>query len=186
MDQRLDVWRLVSRVSRKSAYALIVAGAVTGCSSRSNEGAGQTSGQETADAAADVAVVGCTGQGDTYSANMEKPGKNGKYTFTLVQAMPAPPALLGNTWTLKVVDASGKSPAMAQVSAFPYMPKMGHGSSQVPQLAANPDGTFAVSDVYLFMDGLWTVTFTVSSPETDGGAKPAALDDAVYTFCIDG
>jgi hypothetical protein len=156
---------------------------VAGCSS-SSQGAGATGPDDAA--AADAAVVGCTGQGDTYSANMEKPGKNGKYTFTLVQATPAPPGLDANTWTLKVVDGSGKAPAMSQVTAFPYMPKMGHGSSQVPQLAANPDGTFSVSDVYLFMDGLWQVTFTVTGPETDGGAAPTAIDSAVYTFCIDG
>jgi len=166
--------------------ACVLAMPAMACSSKSSDGTGQTSGPETTDAAADAGVVGCTGQGNTYSANMEKPGKNGKYTFTLVQAMPAPPALLGNIWTLKVVDGSGKSPAMGQVTAFPYMPRMGHGSSQVPQLAANGDGTFSVSDVYLFMDGLWTVTFTVVAPEVDGGAKPAVLDTAVYTFCIDG
>jgi hypothetical protein len=191
MDQRL-FWSVRDwhRLAAKCACML----AIAGCSSKSNEGTGQAPGQETADAGLDAPIVGCSGEGDTYSANMERPGKNGKYTFTLIQATPAPPGLDTNTWTLKVVDASGKSPAMepdggwvgTQVSAFPYMPKMGHGSSQVPQFAANPDGTFNVSDVYLFMDGLWTVTFTVSSPGTDGGAKPAAIDDAVYTFCIDG
>jgi hypothetical protein len=35
------------------------------------------------------------------------------------------------------------------------------------------------------MDGLWTVTFDVTAPAS-GGAKPAVLDEVVYTFCING
>ena len=67
---------------------------------------------------------------------------------------------------------------------------MGHASNQTPQLAKNADGTFTVSDIYLFMPGLWTVTLSVTAaPSTsDAGATPSApvvLDSAVFTFCID-
>ena len=111
-----------------------------------------------------------SGEGDTYTANLVKPGKSGKYTFTLVSAMPGPPSLDTNVWQVKVVDGSGKAPSADQLSAYPYMPKMGHGSSQVPQIAASgTDGEFTVSDVYLFMDGLWTSTISVASPPVDGG-----------------
>ncbi len=173
--------RNIVRTSGLAVVALALGLAVGGCSSKSS-GTGTNQGS---DSTPDAATVGCTGEGDTYSANMEKPGENGKFTFTLVEAAPAPPSLDGNVWTVKVVDGSGKAPTAGQLTAFPYMPKMGHGSSQVPQIAANPDGTFTVSDVYLFMDGLWTVTFSVAGTETDGGAKPVAVDSAVYTFCID-
>jgi hypothetical protein len=154
-----------------------------GCSSNSESGGGDVDAQAEV-STADGGTVGCSDEGQNYTANMVQAGKNGKYTFTLVSASPAPPGLDTNVWTMKIVDATGAPPPLAQLEAYPFMPKMGHGSSQVPQFAANEDGTFSVSDVYLFMDGLWTVTFSVMSPETDGGAKPIALDSAVYTFCI--
>jgi hypothetical protein len=133
-------------------------------------------------------LVGCTGQADTYVANLTKQGKLGKYTFTLVSAAPAPPDLDGNTWTVQIKDATGASPSLDQVQVLPFMPQMGHGSDQTPQLTANTDGSFGVSDLYLFMDGLWTITFTVTEPPAaDAGSKaPATLDQGVFTFCIDG
>lgn len=156
------------------------------CSSTSSsQGNGETPISADASASADTGIVGCSGEGDTYTANLVKPGKSGKYTFTLVSAMPGPPSLDTNVWQVKVVDGSGKAPSADQLSAYPYMPKMGHGSSQVPRIAASgTDGEFTVSDVYLFMDGLWTVTISVASPPVDGGT-PKILDSAVYTFCID-
>jgi YtkA-like len=156
--------------------------AALGCSSKSQSD-GEPDGGDTA-AQPDSGTVGCSAEGQTYTADMVQAGMNGKYTFTLVSANPAPPGLDTNVWTMKIVDATGAPPPVDQVVAYPFMPKMGHGSSQVPQFAANADGSFSVSDVYLFMDGLWTVTFSVMGPEVDGGAKPLALDSAVYTFCI--
>ncbi len=139
-------------------------------------------------AVVDSGVEGCDGQGDTYTANLAKPGTQGVYTFTLVQASPAPPALDANVWTLKITDKSGAPPALSQVAVTPFMPLMGHGSDQVPILSANADGTFAVQNVFLFMSGLWTVTVAVDAT-ADAGAKasatPTVLDQAVYTFCVD-
>ena len=132
--------------------------------------------------APDTGTSGCKGEGETYTADMVKPGTLGKYTFTLTAATPAPPGLLTNVWTVKIVDSDGKAPDVSQLTAVPFMPQMGHGSDQTPTLAANADGTFTVSDLYLFMDGLWTVTFTVST----AGATPTVLDKAVYSFCLDG
>src|SRR5271166_2018275 len=91
----------------RGAGATVLALTLAACSSKSPD-TGTTQGSETG---ADAAIVGCAGEGDTYSANMEKPGENGKFTFTLVQATPAPPSLDGNVWTVKVVDGSGKAPA---------------------------------------------------------------------------
>jgi hypothetical protein len=117
-----------------------------------------------------------------------KPGEQGKYTFTLVQGVPAPPDLDGNVWTVKIVDATGASPALAQVGVSPFMPQMGHGSDQTPTVAAGAGGTFTLSDIYLFMPGLWTITLSVNEIAADGGTTvgkaPVAIDEAVYTFCI--
>jgi hypothetical protein len=173
-------------VLRVATSAALFAASV-GCSSAAvPKGPGTTS---TGDSSPDAAgSVGCSGQGDTYSANLTKQGTLGVYTFTLVEAAPAPPAQYANVWTLKVTDKSGAPPGAAKVSVVPFMPLMGHGSDQVPTVTSNADGTFTVTDVYLFMQGLWTVTISVTEP-TDGGsipgATPVTLDKAVYTFCID-
>jgi hypothetical protein len=137
--------------------------------------------------------VGCGGQGDTYTANLVKPGALGVYTFTLVQATPAPPALDGNVWTLKVTDKTGASPDASQLVVYPFMPLMGHSSDQTPTIDANADGTFTVSDIYLFMPGYWTVTISVTEVP-DAGAEPDAathvpktpttVDNAIYSFCV--
>jgi hypothetical protein len=175
---------LISR-SLAATVALLAgaAAAPLGCSSGSSSPSGSTGNVGTGQSGADAGgAVGCSGQGDTYKANLTKTGTKG-YTFTLVQASPAPPAQYANVWTLKVTDPSGGSPSASQVALDPFMPLMGHGSDQVPTIAANADGTFTVTDVYLFMQGLWTVTVKVTQP-VDGGA-PTPLDSAVFEFCID-
>jgi hypothetical protein len=175
---------LLSRGLLAAGFAAAVL--VAGCSSSSATSSADTGG--TSDDAA--GSVGCTG-GQTYTANMTAPGSNNVYTFTLIASTPAPPAQYTNTWTLKVVNASGVAPSLSQLTVYPFMPLMGHGSDQVPTVTANTDGTFTVTDVYLFMPGLWTVTISVMDvPDAgdDASASPAipiTIDKAVYTFCID-
>jgi hypothetical protein len=139
--------------------------------------------------------VGCGTEGQTYAANMLEPGTLGKYTFTLVDANPAPPSGGLNQWTVKITGATGTdpSPSATQLFACPFMPRMGHASDQTPQFAANADGTFTVSDIDLFMPGLWTVTFSVlSAPPAQGqqieclSTPPtSALDTGTFSFCTD-
>lgn len=146
-----------------------------------------SAGNSPADAGmGDVAVVGCANQGDNYAAGMSKPGTMGMYTFTLMQASPAPPTINTNAWTMRIVDSSGNPPAASALTAVPFMPLMGHGTGQVPQFSANADGSFDVSDIYLFMNGLWTVTFTVTAAPTEDGGAPVKEDTAVFAFCING
>ena len=149
-----------------------------GCS-----GSNPANGAPDAGAALDTGVVGCGGTPDTYVANLKKAGELGKYTFTLVQATPAPPSLQVNEWTLTVTDATGASPDVSQLTVYPYMPLMGHPSTQTPQITVKGDGTFDAKDVDLFMPGLWTVTVSVNAPAGDAG-PPAVLDKAVYMFCV--
>ena len=170
---------------RRSAAVITLAllGLAGGCSS--SPAAANVGGAGAPEAGVDGGgTVGCSGQGDTYTANLVKPGSLGVYTFTLTQASPAPPALNGNAWTLKIADKSGASPSLAQVVVYPFMPLMGHGSDQTPTITANADGTFSATDVDLFMPGLWTVTTSVVAAG-DAGPTPATLDKAVYTFCIE-
>ncbi len=111
-----------------------------------------------------------------YTPNLAASATGAK--VVLVDASPAPPARGTNTWTLKVTDAQGNSIPGAIITAKPFMPDHGHGSSVQPVITANPDGTFGVTPLYLFMPGLWQVTFTVKTATTS--------DDVVFSFCIAG
>ena len=140
---------------KRLARAFLI-GAPVVCAACSSTGATPAASGDAGPAQNGAGAVSCGVTTDTYVANLTKPGKLGKYTFTLVQGVPAPPDLDGNVWTIQIVDASGASPTLAQVMAYPYMPQMGHSSDQTPQVAVNADGTFSISDIYLFMPGLWT------------------------------
>jgi len=171
------------------AVPVVLAVAGAGACSSSNAGTGSTAAGA---GVAEGGTVGCSGQGDTYSANLTKPGVNGVYTFTLVQAVPAPPDLNGNVWTLKIADKNGTPPSASQVVAYPFMPLMGHSSDQTPTVTSNADGTFTATDIDLFMPGYWTITLKVNQPAAatsdDAGASlptaPLIIDQAVYSFCI--
>jgi len=157
------------------------------CSTKSSAGAADSG-------AGGDGYVGCANdpRADTYVANLQKAGQTGKYTFTLVQAQPVPPAIDANQWTMKIVDSNGAPPAAPNgVGLRLCMPDHGHGSNQTPQFATNPSGTYTVSDVYLFMPGLWQATFAVGTGDLGGACSPASdvgvvVDQAVFSFCIQG
>lgn len=115
---------------------------------------------------------------ETYTANMQKPGRLGALQFTLVQSDPAPPGKGTNTWTLKLQDKSGNPVTGATVTARPLMPDHGHGTSVVPQVTPAADGTYGIAPLYLFMAGLWQITLNVQAGAT--------TDVAVFSFCIQG
>lgn len=133
------------------------------------------SGDDAADASACASYSGTV---DSYSANLPKAGTAGQIQFVLMNAQPAPPAKGNNTWTLKLMDASGAPIQSATLSIKTWMPMMRHGSSIAPRQAANTDDTYSISNLYLIMDGIWQVTFTAQS----GSMK----DTATYTFCVGG
>jgi hypothetical protein len=135
--------------------------------------AGQAS--DAADASACAAYSGAI---DSYSANLAKAGTSGVLQFVLVSAQPAPPGKGDNTWKLKLLDSAGAPVTNATFAIKTWMPMMHHGSSIAPGQAANPDGTYSISNLYLIMPGIWQVTFNAQS----GAMK----DTAVYTFCVSG
>jgi hypothetical protein len=123
-------------------------------------------------------IVGCQSDPrvDTYSPGLTKPGQSHLFNFVLVSADPAPPGQYVNTWVLKIEDPAGNPvPGATITSATPFMPDHGHGTS-TPQIVANPDGTITVSNLYLFMLGVWRTTIVAQA----GGA----MDSAVFWFCI--
>lgn len=126
-------------------------------------------------------VIGCANdpRAESYSAGMSKVGDAKALTFILVAASPAPPAINDNTWTLKVLDASGSLVSNATFATIKtWMPDHGHGSPETPMAASNGDGTYGVQPLDLFMNGLWQITFS---------AQAGAVSDSVtFSFCVGG
>lgn len=115
---------------------------------------------------------------DHYMPGMSKPGRVGKLNFALVVSDPAPPKKGFNTWTLAISDAASKAELNAKVHVTPYMPDHGHGPPVPAKVGPGAvDGRYAISNLYLFMPGLWQVTFDVTTAAGDS-------DSAVFSFCI--
>jgi hypothetical protein len=158
-----------------SASVVFVVARAADCSSGSAPG-------DTPDSSVpDADLVGCQNDSrdDTYSAGMTKQGQAGNFQFVLVSATPGPPALLGNTWVVKILDAGGSPvPGATFTSIKPWMPDHGHGSSATPSATDNKDGTYTIAPLYFFMAGLWQVTLAVQANGKN--------DSAVFSFCVQG
>jgi hypothetical protein len=115
---------------------------------------------------------------ETIVSALTKQGTSGALGFELVSASPLPPVLDYNTWVLQLRDASGQ---LVTDATFPtigtWMPLHRHGSSIAPTYVSNGDGTYTIT-LYLFMAGLWQVTFDAQAGST--------TDSVTFTFCIGG
>ena len=149
-----------------AALALLV-----GCS-----GSGSTDG-----GLPDSGVVDCTSDPRvaTYAPNLAVMDPAGNRQYVLVQSSPAPPARGNDTWTVKVLDSSGAPVSDLDLSAAAFMPDHGHGSSVVPTVTSNGDGTYSVTPLYFFMPGVWRVTLS----DADGGSSATS---GVWFFCVEG
>lgn len=167
-----SAWRQVGSVS-----ALMLVGVMAAACTSKNPAAADTPAD---DGGADVKTVTCQTdpRAQTYTANMEQMGASGALKFVLVQADPSPPTKGSNAWTLRVTDASKTTPAGTTVDVSDFMPDHGHGSSVTPMASAAADGSFAISGLYLFMPGIWRVTFTAHAG--------TVTDTTNFFFCIEG
>jgi hypothetical protein len=115
-----------------------------------------------------------------FAAGLEAKAQDGKVRVTFVSATPAPPAKGTNAFTIDVADESGAPIDGASIVVKPFMPDHGHGASVVPKVAAGAQaGRYEVSDVELFMPGVWEITFEVTPA---GGA----MDAVKLAFCVAG
>lgn len=115
-----------------------------------------------------------------YAVGLSQTATGGTVKVTFVSATPAPPALNLNEWTVKLTDANGDPVTGATIAVKPFMPDMGHGSSETPQITPMAtEGMYQVTLLNLFMPGIWTNTFTITT-----ASAPVAT--VVFTFCIDG
>jgi hypothetical protein len=162
-----------TRRSRAIALLLLVGGAVA-CSSSSGEPSSSISSEVNDNAANCPAWKQPL---DTFSANLSRVGTEGAFTFVLMDISPPPPSPGVTTWELKLLDAHGQP---VKDATFPtiktWMPQHMHPSTAQPLPVNNGDGTYTITNVYLFMVGVWQVTFTAQSGST--------TDSAEFTFCI--
>ncbi len=86
-----------------------------------------------------------------------------------VQAAFAETAAVGqNTIEIDVTDEAGDPVTDATVTVDPQMPSMGHGSSEVPVVTSNEDGSYSAFPVTLQMGGEWVVTISAVRGEDSG------------------
>jgi len=154
----------------KTALFLGIFGALaSACSSSSS------SGNQAAPA---PSLCATDARAQTYTAGMEQKGSAGALSVKLDDINPNPVIKGNNDWKIHVVDANGTPVSGATITVKPYMPDHGHGSSITPQVAAGSDaGSYDVSLLNLFMPGIWTVTFDVTTQEN-------VTDSSVFTFCV--
>lgn len=139
-----------------------------------------TSGTTSSGAGGSAAFCSSDPRADAYVVGLSRASKDGTLKVRFVDANPAPPAKGTNTFVVAIEDEAGKPVDGATVTLTPFMPDHGHGSSVTPQVAPGKDpGTYQVSNVYLFMPGIWQLTFDV----TPAGQTKRSV---VFTFCVEG
>jgi len=124
----------------------------------------------------------CSGdpRAEGYAVGASQAAMDGSVKVTFVSAEPAPPAKGGNTFTVDVTDAMGQPIDGAAITVKPFMPDHGHGASVTPTVTPGSEaGRYEVTNVELFMPGIWEITFTVTA--TGGAPEPVK-----FTFCVDG
>ena len=93
----------------------------------------------------------------------------GSYRIALHSAPDAQPSRGVNSLRLVVTKVADGSPATGlAVDVVPWMPAMGHGASVKPSVqAATEAGVYTVSNVNLFMPGLWEIRATIGGAAGD-------------------
>ncbi|MCP4873292.1 MAG: hypothetical protein GY898_31765 [Proteobacteria bacterium] len=114
-----------------------------------------------------------------YEAGMEIDGDEGALSLSLDAAVPDPPDLGDNDWTLTVSEAAGGAKAGCVLTATPWMVDHGHGSNEPVSAATDAAGGTLLEELDLIMPGYWTI------------AVEAVCDDGTedrfqFDFCVEG
>ncbi len=104
------------------------------------------------------------------------PSVSGHLVVT-VRSSPPRPGTGVNAVQLTIVDDRGAPVDGAAVTATPWMPAHGHGTSVVPSISARGDGVYEIDRVLFFMPGRWELRAEIV-PE---GQAP---DHVVATFDV--
>lgn len=92
-----------------------------------------------------------------------------------VRTSPQPPSRGVNHVELTITSASDGTPRDGlTIDVRPWMPSMGHGSSQ-PTVTPEGGGKYLASEVYLYMPGTWELRTTISGVLTDHATPSVAV-----------
>jgi hypothetical protein len=100
-------------------------------------------------------------------------GNAGKLRIEL-RTSPQPPAVGNDDVQLAITDPSGSPLDGLTVAVKPWMPAHGHGTSETT-VVAEGGGKYLVTNVYLYMSGVWQLQITVSGPVNDYAAPELEL-----------
>jgi YtkA-like len=130
--------------------------------------------------ASDDSLVSCANdsRGLSYAPGLSVASQDGAVRILLLASDPGPPVRGTNAFTVRVLDAGGSDISGAVLTVTPTMPDHGH-STTPPVVTANADGTYTVGGLYLYMDGIWQISFGVATE-----AGPAGSVD--LDFCVEG
>jgi hypothetical protein len=167
--------------SAAGCLALALGLGLPACSSSSNGAAPAEDGGSigcTTDPRVETMMVNLTHKGD--NAKINKP----HLSFIITKADFIPPAAENNTWTLKILDASGQPVNDATITfpllghpSDPWMPDHGHPDAHA-MATKNADGTFNISPLYFFMAGVWSTYIQAQ--------VGSVTDSTTFTVCVGG
>ncbi len=84
-----------------------------------------------------------------------------------VSASPDPPVIGTDTLELTITRVADGAPEDGlTVDVKPYMPSMGHGTATTT-VTPEGSGQYLVTDVYLYMAGVWQLKTTIAGPVSD-------------------
>jgi hypothetical protein len=169
---------MADKNSVRSFVAVAVASAAVLCACSSSSGTGATGTSSSPETNASN-CPSWTGALDAYGGGVDvvHEGASNELKFELMNIDPPPPELGTMTWILKITDASGQPVKDATFKSIAtWMPQHQHPSTAQPVPANNGDGTYTISNLYLYMAGVWQVTFTAQSGTT--------TDSAQFAFCL--
>ncbi len=78
-----------------------------------------------------------------------------------------PPVSGQNSLEFVLADEDGNPIEGAEVTATPFMPSMGHGSTEVPIVKELEDGEYLATNIVYTMKGEWTLTIEVKTDSTE-------------------
>lgn len=100
------------------------------------------------------------------------------FRLALYSAPEVQPSRGLNSFRLVVTKVADESPASGlEIAIVPWMPAMGHGASVRPSVDVGTDpGVYLVSNVNLFMPGLWELRTTIGGSESDHATAQFEID----------
>jgi len=130
-------------------------------------------------ALASCGLAGCGGDGQPSGpvtfpseALMSLPSDAGRFVVT-VRTSPQPPVRGVDAVQLQIADAAGLPVDGLSIEAVPWMPAHGHGTSTRPTVEPQGGGVYQITNVNLYMAGLWELRSTLQFGEGADTVAPA-------------